>query len=543
MKKENLIHGSILLLAILIGGLISLSFGKEVHFDLVSYHFYNPYALLHHRFTMDTWSSSYVQMFITPTMDFLCYFLIHFFSPKMAEFILGGIHGINFWLLFCIGLALIPKKAFFPALLCAAVGMYGPISFSEIGSFMGDDLVSLFLLGAILLCLFFLKQKNKKVILCLSGLALGFGVGLKLTTGFFVVGFLGAFLFLPISFSERVKIIFLWSAAALAGLLISSGYWMVILWQRFHNPFFPLFNGIFHSPYFPQTTWVFDYFLPKNWTQALFFPFYFSIGKHWVTDLPFMDFRFLMVYILFFVAGFVAIKRRWPHLRLSSIPWIFLVFIFSYMTWQHYFSNMRYAVALEMLCPLIIFLLIQFLFKSEKTQWVTVAILFYTLIFTMFPMPQDRVPWNHNSYFGEKIPAFVYQIPTATVFVATHNFAGALFDRTAKETFPASRFTWYSAEIQTYLIPFFPQGWRFFGIPITTDKPRFMIFPELKKAIREKNGPFFILATTESIPSFYQLMAHFGLKKQGKCSRVDSDRLHWLVSHERATKVELCEVS
>ncbi|HUA79263.1 MAG TPA: hypothetical protein VL997_02735, partial [Dyella sp.] len=43
---------------LLCGGLLSTYLGKDVDFDLLNYHFYNPWALLHGRLSVDGFPAS-----------------------------------------------------------------------------------------------------------------------------------------------------------------------------------------------------------------------------------------------------------------------------------------------------------------------------------------------------------------------------------------------------------------------------------------------------------------------------------------------------
>src|SRR4051812_38905663 len=96
-------HSFVVLCAgMVVCGLLAVTFGKELTWDVVSYHYYNAFAFLHHRWGHDYWPSNYIQMFINPLMDVLGYFLINHFIPVTAVFLLGAIHGINVWLMYCI---------------------------------------------------------------------------------------------------------------------------------------------------------------------------------------------------------------------------------------------------------------------------------------------------------------------------------------------------------------------------------------------------------------------------------------------------------
>jgi len=152
MLDRNRSH-SVLIVAVLGCGCLSLLFGKELCLDLANYHFYNPFAFLHSRFTIDYWPDSFIHGHYAPTIDFLGYFLINYFSSKWAVFVLGALHGINFWLVFLIAYHFLEHHPYpyWIALLCTLLGLYGPTVLPGIGSFQNDNLMSIFVLGFILL--------------------------------------------------------------------------------------------------------------------------------------------------------------------------------------------------------------------------------------------------------------------------------------------------------------------------------------------------------------------------------------------------------
>lgn len=46
------------------------------------------------------------------------------------------------------------------------------------------------------------------------------------------------------------------------------------MWTHFDNPFFPFANAIFKSEYYVFFNYSDTRFLPKNWIQFIFYPFF-----------------------------------------------------------------------------------------------------------------------------------------------------------------------------------------------------------------------------------------------------------------------------
>ncbi len=508
------LHVSVLTLAMLTCGTLSMLFGKELGWDLANYHYYNPYAILHARAHIDFWPSSFVHQYINPTIDFLSYFLINYFSPRMTVFILGAIHGINYWLLFMIANLFISTRL---ALCVALLGMYGPAALSGIGSFQNDDLVSIFVLGFVFFALLSLQRVTRRYVSTSAGLLLGIAIGLKLTAGLFFIGASLATLLLPLSRLDRVKLLSLMTISVIIGMLLSSGYWMYLMWVQHHNPLFPFFNHIFKSPDFAITNWRDTRFLPHGVWQHILFPFYFSWDGR-TADGGFRDLRFAIVYVLFILAGVRWIYKRFfgaKHINSDfKQEWLFAFFIFSYIAWQYYFSIARYLVPLEMLAPLVIYLLLKQMPMPSYAQTAILILIFYTLFFFMTPIPVARAPWYEAHFFNVKLPPSVTKTPDAMVLIAYSVYLNGK--------------PWLDANPrpQAYLIPYFPPRWRFVGVPFGHEKyledP--MLNEKLHKLIQTYPHNIYLLTSDVNMPELYRVAQYIGLVQAGMCEKIFSDR-------------------
>lgn len=506
----------ILYIGIIAGGLLSVLFGKELCWDLASYHYYNPYALLHHRAAIDYWPPSFIQQYLNPASDFLTYFLINYFSPLASEFILGAIHGVNFWLLYLIARKFIRhefKNSL--AIIIAMLGICGPIALPSIGSFQNDHFIATFVLAFVLLYSQALTNSKNTF---WAGLLLGMGTGLKLTAGIYVIGALTATLILPISLARRLRLIGTLGLSIGLGICLTSGYWMIAMWQAHGNPVFPFLNNLFHSPEFTANNWRDMRFLPQGFWQSLLFPFYFSWDGR-ISDMPFRDFRFIAVYALFLIAGVKISSRR---IAIEQY-WLFAFFISSYIIWQYYFAIARYMLALELLSPLIIYLLLTSIITNKKRLAITAITLFTALLFLMQPIQLTRAPWYRNTFFNVQLPNIVTQDPHAMVLMAYPAYVLDLDPRP-----------------QTYLIPFFPATWRFVGIPFIHHQYANNISTTLKirSLVSTAHSNIYLLTTSQNMPELYRTAMIIGLKPAGDCMPVFSDRQK--IIHQA---VLLCPVS
>lgn len=511
-------HALLFSFAILGSGLLSVYFGKELSWDIANYHYYAPYAFIYGRQNMDFWPSSYIHQYINPTIDFLSYFLITYFKSNTAEFILGAIHGINICLLFCIAKWCIHEK--FGNLIAgflAFIGIYGPTVYPGMGSFSNDNLITIFILSFILLQMITLDnyQATKKLSyknMVYSGILLGLGFGLKLTAGIFIFGGFCATILLPIPLRDRCKLIIIWGTASIFGMFCSAGYWMHLMWVQHHNPFFPFFNNIFQSPDFFTQSWRDTRFLPHNVLETLFYPFYFAWDGR-IADNVFRDFRFPIIYSLFLLTGLNWLWKKISHTSFTPIKlshlWFFTFFIFSYAIWQYYFSIARYIAALEMLSPLVIFLLVTQLTDKTSVRYAILFTLFYFLIFTMQPISMIRAPWYQSAYFNIQLPDSISKTPRATVLMAYPIYAMTRDPRP-----------------QHYFIPFLPSQWHFIGVPFANDKYKgdTIVNHKIQLSLQKEKGKIYLLTSDTYMPIFYHFAKQFGLKHDGKCEPIYSDR-------------------
>jgi len=526
---HKLSHLIVLILAMITFGFFASSLGKELGWDLASYHYYNPYAWLHHRRHWDYWPPSQLQAYFNPTLDFLTYFLINQFSPRATTFLLGAIQGVNFWLLYCLSYLLLKRDfgrgIFWAAMSAAFVGYLGPVTFSEMGSFQGDLIISIFVLSAVLMWAMALECLANKKWMILSGLMLGIGAGLKLTAILFVLGFLPTFLLLGADYKKNLKWFVGWFAAVLTGFLVSDGYWMLILWREHANPFFPFFNAVFHSPDFMTINWRDTRFFPHGFFNTLFYPFYFSWNSQ-TSELPFVDFRFAIVYLLLILNAVIGSMQKIVKGVKANYSRQFILFtvfyLSSYLVWQIYFSNVRYLVALEMLSPLMIILLIHQIIKNASIRLVMVALIFIFLIYTVKPLLMiDRLPKFGDNYFGVKLPKFITNVEQALVLTAYSDYV--------LTTLPKP---------QNYLIPFFPAQWRFVGVPFQFDQ--YSLPGAVKGLAQSFQGDVYLLTTRATLPALYRAAHELGYEKYNQCEKILSDRQK--LPHLKDDDVFICPV-
>lgn len=492
--------------AILIGAVWSLLAGQDANWDLLNYHYYNPFAFLNDRLRFDI-APAQLQTYFNPLLDVIPYLLIQWYKPWVFGFVMGAWHGLNFWLVFRIALHLCERSAIERpvvwALVCAVVGSFGPITIFEIGTTLHDLTVGVFVLGSILTLLIgldVLERGNKqKALLMLNaaGLLIGLAVGLKLTTAIYVIGFAAACALTPDLYrSAKVGMLF-FASGALVGFLLTGGYWAATLWTEFGNPVFPMMNGLFKSPYVEAINLADTRFMPKTLVEWLFFPFMFTLDRHAGLELPFRDVRFALFMIMLVVAlaiwGYRSLLSRSdgslrPRMALPhwSTRWLIIYIVFSYLAWLWVFSIYRYMTSLESLIPTAVLLLLGWLVQGDRRRLTYIAASCYVLIVVFVRAPDfGRIEWQ-DRFFGVKPPPLPFPDRTLVLIV--------------------------SMEPISFVIPSFPREVRFIRLESNLYGPakNTKLTEEIRTALALHRGGAFVLTSTSQTQAAVDLLQGYG---------------------------------
>jgi hypothetical protein len=260
------------------------------------------------------------------------------------------------------------------ALLLAAAGSLGPAFLSEVGNTMGDNMTALCVLGSLLLIVRATLQPGGALRanaaaaspLLLAGLVMGIGTGLKLTNATYALALCLALFALGRSLFAFVRAGWLFGLGVLAGIALSAGHWYWRMWATFGNPLFPQFNDRFQSPMaapigIGDTGW-----LPKTALESWLWPFLFTLDPKRICEIPLRHLLWPLLYVALIVAAGAALltlaRRRPVPQALQIAPGARLVLAFgvlSYLLWLKLFSIYRYLVPMELIGPLMFFLLLQ----------------------------------------------------------------------------------------------------------------------------------------------------------------------------------------
>ena len=411
----------------LLFGLLSLALGQDDNWDMKNYHWYNPHALLHGRLAIDMAPGQW-QSYFNPMID-VPYYLLNAALPAPAVgFLMGCLHGLNFVLLLAIGRRLLGERAGVRLpLLLAAAGTCGAGFLSELGNTMGDNMTALLVLAALYLVLrgwegLHAWSGRTAAVMLASGLLMGLGTGLKLTNTTYAVALCVALLTLPLAPRQRLTLAFTHGCAVVVGVLASAGYWWLRMWNAFGNPLFPQFNDVFRSPLALPLGVIDNTHVPQTALEALFWPFIFAANNMRVSEIPLKMAILPVLYGLAIAFAVVWLGGRFTQRQaaapLSPRARFLLVFsLVAYLGWMKLFGIYRYLVPLELLAPLMAWLLVA---RIASAAWSARLGGWLLALSTLAVFPFGT--WGHagwaTSSFSAQVPAL--ERPASTIVFTAH---------------------------------------------------------------------------------------------------------------------------
>jgi len=377
-----------------------VAFGPDNNWDLRHYHLYLPYSVMESRGQIDH-NAADIHSYLNPTLDLLLtYPLQRGLGLAGMSAVLGGLQGLNFVVLFAIAMFFLRSVAELAgrtrvmlSLLVALSGMTGAFVQAELGKTFGDLTTSVLVLGALLLCLRALQEEPDRTrvqMVAWGGLLIGVATGIKLTNATMLIGLAVAVGWHFSGREWRTVVAFYWAVAI--GFVIAYGWWAWHLWQQTGNPFYPYFNRWFESPLFTSASCYDVRFKPWSIKQSFVYPLYFS-WNHQTAEVKFRDFRFLAAYLLVLClatrAAWTAVfhRRAWHLRNPTSLQFLTIFIVLSYVVWQIVFSIQRYLVGIELLLPL--FILVWFLRYLGRGGLPAFLIVSVALAFTTLPAEFD----------------------------------------------------------------------------------------------------------------------------------------------------------
>lgn len=399
----------------LLCGLASVWRGQDSNWDLRNYHLYNAHAWLTDRLATDL-APAQLQSYFVPWLD-VPYFLAAQHWPKLTAMVLGMWHGLAFALVAGIGWLALAGRADRARLapLLALAGCLSAVFLSELGTTMGDNTTAVFVLAAVLMVLQATRREHVSWHWWLAGVVLGLGVSLKLTNAVYALALGVAVLSGPWSWTLRIQRAAALTATTTATIALVAGPWLWRMWRQFDNPLFPQFNGWFQAPLAIPVSVADQRWLPSGVIEAALRPIKFTINPFLVSEVPLLQVIWAVLYLLAIAAVLAWFLRRRAggnrqDMAVNAPARLLLVFFaVAFVTWLAVFSIHRYLAVLELLAPLVLWLLAERVFAPALAARVAKCAIAATIAVTL--VGSWLTGWGNWGHAGWTGTAFQVEVP------------------------------------------------------------------------------------------------------------------------------------
>lgn len=491
-------------------GLAAALLGQSNNWDLRNYHWYDGWAWLNDRHTLDI-AAAQAQTWFNPLLPALLYLLLSSVTPWLGTFLLGAIQGLHLLPLYRIAQHLMPDHRRL-VWLVTFVGATGATQRGELGATFGDNLVSLPLLVALALLVVSSAPIPLRRV-ALAGALLGLAVGLKLTAAPAAAGIACAGLWL---FGRHGQLrshgtALVGCAAAVFALV--NGAWMWHLWQSYGNPLFPMFGAVFGGEFAVPVEMRDSRWLPRDALQWLFYPLAWADQPRRVSELWFLDLRVPLWFLAMLALPLWWRRARTQSVQPQALAAVAIATVLMYLLWLVLFGYYRYLVVLEMLAPLLV--AVALLAAARRGSLVVLcSVLVVVGVATRGPR-WGRTPTYAAQYVEVQLPPLAQQRDALVLFA----------DR----------------EPLAFLAPSFPPGTRFariLGNLIGPPVPEWGLDRAVRTLVRAHRGPLLLVAARLDDPLLPEALQRHALElDRDGCARIDSN-----VLDRRDPPPQLCPV-
>lgn len=475
-------------------GLCALVFvylrGQDKNWDLLNYHYFSGYSLLHGNYAHDLAPTGLVS-FLNPLPNTLAFLALSQLAFPASAWAIALVQLLSLPLLVLIARQIGRDLGFSTVgaaeLLALALCLLAPLWWSELGTSFADASTTPIVLAGLYFGLRGVAQGEKTLYaLLLSGAFFGLAAGLKLTNAPFAIGFLAALLGVSIRSPWRhlLRLPLLLAGGMVIGFLLTA-WWNIFLFQKWGSPLYPLYNAWFKSPYadpvnFREAVWHF-----KSLADFAGFLWDAVSGTARTAEFLFADARLLVFFALAAVA-LAAGKSRPPLGRVAVSFLLFLLVCF--FVWTLVFAYQRYLIPVELLFGFGIWILLSRLTGNPNR----VALLLAGCVIACALL--IKVPdWGHTPSHGKKANPFGVSLP-------------------GEVSSTPARFLVVENAI-SYLLPFLHPDSRFYGVNVFRGLFSRQIDVLIRdEVVRESPLPLRILARQEvATTSFREILSRFGL--------------------------------
>ncbi len=448
--------------ALVFGGIASLLRGVDTNWDLRNYHFYDPWAWLNDRMYWD-YAPAQIQSYHNPLLDLPFYGLVRADLPAFAiTFLMGIPFGLAVYFLYRIArYATADLAAEREPLVFLAIGLValtGAAGFSQIGSTMNEWATAALVMAALFALVRAIRADGAVRISApaIAGLLCGVAAGLKLTAAIYALALFASFVLCFRGRPGFARAALVLAVAMAAGFVAAYGYWGVVLWERFRNPFFPYFNGLFQSEYWEPRSFFDAKFRPPTLGRWLMLPFGLAGRNRLASEADLRDPRLALLCVVAVLVAVSAARRSRvagealaASLRRNVPRSMRLLAAFagvSYVCWLLAFTIYRYAIPLELVASLLLVVALRSALAGIPRRDALVAAAALLIVAATVPPYWGRSHLHAGRYIDVTVPAisrdslvlmmtgepFGYVVPFiesgARVIAPSSNFTGPAYD-------------------------------------------------------------------------------------------------------------------
>jgi hypothetical protein len=349
--------------AIAIAALAAAAFGPDANWDLRNYHLYAAWAWLAQRGELDV-AAAQAQTWFNPVLWVPHWFLFRQLDGTALAAVLGGVHGLCAWPLLRLARHLVPDARDAVLTLLVAAGLLSASFVGQLGTSYGDNLLALLALAGLALATTTTPTPMRGA---LAGACFGAVAALKLSHAPIALGCCAVLAVLP---PERRRTLLAASIlGAVGAFVLFAGAWMVVLWQRWGNPVFPMFDTLFPGDWIAPASARDLRFVPDGIGAALSRPFAALVDWRATSDYKLRDARPLLLWIALGVAAL-----RWRALQ-PSLRALCVGACVAWCAWLPLFGYHRYLVALDLLAPMLLVAVVPGAWRRGACALVVLAVL------------------------------------------------------------------------------------------------------------------------------------------------------------------------
>jgi hypothetical protein len=380
--------------------------GQDVNWDQLNYHLIIPFLLLHGTF-WDSIAPAGIQSYLDPLVLIPQYIAIRTLPPLAATAAIDVAQAMAFVVAARICLRIAgpdPDGGYGSAFLGFVLCLASPMALSEAGTTIVDLITAVPIVLAYLLLLTRDDAAAPRGTCLAAGLLLGGATGLKLTNAVFAIGAPAFFLAGPAPARRRVAGVAQLVLGGATGFAVVAGWWLLAVWRRFHNPFFPYFNNIFHSPDYPPVAQRDEHFVTHSVGAMLSYPYYWLVGGSTTpirlspaSETDPKDARFALVLAGAAAVAVAALFRRARRLAPLARPetGLLLACAIDYPVWLYTFGIQRYMVSLEIMCGALVLVLVDWLVTGPWRARLLLVLVILTLA-RVHVASWQRLPWRDH---------------------------------------------------------------------------------------------------------------------------------------------------